>query len=187
MKETHLAHRNMVIPDWSFRLFKCLLLISLLAINGCGYRLSGTGSSLPPHIKTIAIPVLKNKSSEPTIHPRLTNTIRRAFLTDGRLKLVDDPQKAHLVLHGILDFYDIRAVTFDANDRAIEYWVYLGIKVDVKDRVKGKTYQKENLRTRWDYRPTANVVNAEASRQEALDEAFRDVSIRLVSLIIDQF
>ncbi len=182
-----MTHRNVAIPDWSLRLLQCLLLISLLILSGCGYRLAGTGSSLPPHLKTIAIPVLKNKSSEPTIHPRLTNTIRRAFLTDGRLKLVDDPKKADLVLKGILNFYDLRAVTFDANDRAIEYWVYLGIEVDVKDRVKNKTFQRENLRTRWDYRPSANVVNAESNRQEALDEAFRDISIRLVSLIIDQF
>lgn len=172
----------------SFPALKCLLLVGLLALgSGCGYRLSGTGSSLPPHLKTIAIPVLKNRSSEPTIHPRLTNTIRRAFLTDGRLKLEDDPNKANLVLKGVLSFYDIRAVAFDANDRAIEYWVYLGIEVEVWDRVKKKIYQKENLRTRWDYRPTDNVVSAESNRQEALDEAFRDVAIRLVSLIIDQF
>ncbi len=165
----------------------CLLLAGSVFLPACGYRLSGTGSSLPPHLKTIAIPVLQNKSSEPTIHARLTETIRRAFLTDGRLKLVDDPAKANLLLHGILNFYDIRAVTFDTSDRATEYWVYLGVEVEVEDQVKKRIFQKENLRTRWDYRPTSSVVDAEANRQAALDEAYRDLAIRLVSLIIDQF
>lgn len=169
------------------RLAALFILACFLMLPACGYRLSGTGSSLPPHLKTIAIPVLQNKSSEPTIHARLTDTIRRAFLTDGRLKLVDDKENAHLLLKGTLNFYDIRAVAFDTADRATEYWVYLGVEVEVKDQVKKKLFQKENLRTRWDYRPSSSVVDSEASRQTALDEAYRDLAIRLVSLIIDQF
>lgn len=169
------------------RLTALLILAGFLLLPACGYRLSGTGSSLPPHLKTIAIPVFQNKSSEPTIHARLTDTIRRAFLTDGRLKLVDQQEKANLLLTGTLNFYDIRAVAFDTSDRATEYWVYLGVNIEVQDQVKNKLFQKENLRTRWNYRPTSSVVDSEANRQTALDEAYRDLAIRLVSLIIDQF
>ena len=43
------------------------LLLSL-TLWGCGYQMAGRGTSqLPPHLKTIAIPVFENKSGEPTI------------------------------------------------------------------------------------------------------------------------
>lgn len=169
--------------------FSCMRwgLVLLLLLAGCGYRLYGTGTALPPHLKTLAVPVFNNTSSEPTIHRQLTDTIRRAFLTDGRIKLVDDPKKANLLLRGTLDFYDIRAVAFDENDVATEYWVYLGIDVEATDQVKNQIYFKEKFRTRWDYRPNSDVVGSEARRQRALEEAYRDVAIRLVSLVVDQF
>jgi len=43
------------------------------------------------------------------------------------------------------------------------------------------------LNTRWDYRPDSDVVNAEAARQEAFNQAYRVLSQRLVSLVIDKF
>ncbi len=57
-----------------------------LTLWGCGYQMAGRGASqLPPHLKTIAIPVFENNSSEPTIQRPFTEALRRAFITDGRL------------------------------------------------------------------------------------------------------
>ena len=63
------------------------LFIFFLLIAGCGYHLVGTGNTLPPHLKSIAIPVFKNSSSQPEIHRELTSIILRSFVNDGRLKL----------------------------------------------------------------------------------------------------
>ncbi|MFQ5482208.1 MAG: LPS assembly lipoprotein LptE [Nitrospinaceae bacterium] len=162
-------------------------LACVLLIPACGYRLVGTGSALPPHIKTLAVPLFRNTSAEPTLQRQLTETIRRAFITDGRLRLVDDPKKADLLLKGTLNFYDIRAVAFNENDVATQYWVYLGIEMVARDQVKKSAYLRENFRTRWDYRASANVVDSESERQKALDQAYRDVATRLISILIDQF
>ncbi|MCF8721763.1 LPS assembly lipoprotein LptE [Nitrospina gracilis] len=163
-----------------------LLLFSLL--TACGYQLAGTGAAqLPPHLKTIAIPVFDNVSQEPTINRSLTERVRQSFLRDGRLKLVTDSANADLVLNGKLTGYSIRAVAFDDRDVVTEYWVYIDLDVVVKDQVKNRTHLKQTLKTRWDYRPSINVVDAEASRQEAFLQAYRLLGNRLVSLIIDQF
>lgn len=167
---------------------QCLTALALLlAMSACGYQLAGTGTAqLPSHIKTISIPLFDNKSGEPTIQRTLTNAVRNAFITDGRLKVVE-PEGADLVMNGVLTSYSIRAVSFDTNDVATQYWVYLYVDVDVQDLAKDSTYVKQSLKTRWDYRPGNDVVNAEAARQEAFDQAYRDLSIRLVSLLIDKF
>ena len=163
------------------------LLLSL-TLWGCGYQMSGRGASqLPPHLKTIAIPVFENNSNEPTIQRPFTEALRRAFITDGRLRLVNNKAGADLLVTGTLTKYWIRAVAFDANDVAIEYWVYLEANVLVQDQVENQVYLKQKLKTRWDYQADNRITTTEASRQEALVQTYRVLSQRLVSLVNDKF
>ncbi|TDJ60234.1 MAG: hypothetical protein E2O42_04815 [Nitrospina sp.] len=159
-----------------------------LTLWGCGYQMAGRGASqLPPHLKTIAIPVFENSSAEPALQRPFTEALRRAFITDGRLRLVNDQNRADLVMTGTLTKYWIRAVAFNSLDVAIEYWVYLEADVRVEDRVQNRTYLKQKLQTRWDYLADDSVVSSEASRQEALVQTYRVLSQRLVSLVNDKF
>ena len=157
------------------------------AIAGCGYHLAGQSSSLPPHIRTIAIPIFENSSSEPNIHRELTGIIRRKFVADGRLKVVDR-RKADLLMSGILVSHDLRVVAFSGTDAASEYIVQLGVQVKAVDRVKRKIFLKQqNFTTKWDYRATSDVIDSETARFAALEEAYEDLADRLVSIIIEQF
>jgi len=163
------------------------LLLSL-TLWGCGYQMAGRGASqLPPHLKTIAIPVFENKSGEPTIQRPFTEALRRAFITDGRLRLVNNKAGANLLVTGTLTKYSIRAVAFDSLDVAIEYWVNLEANVLVTDQVNNKTYLKQTLKTRWEYQADDRVITSEASRQEALVQTYRVLAQRLVSLVNDKF
>ncbi len=168
------------------RLTSRVLLVSLVLVLGCGYHLAGTQNTLPPHLKTIAIPVFDNTSSEPEIHRDLTNIIRQSFISDGRLQVVNG-KDADLFMRGKLHYYNLRAVSFSSSDVASEYYVELGVEVDVKDRVKKKRFLKQSFTTKWDFRSTSDVINSEASRQVALNDAYRELGNRLVSTVIDQF
>jgi outer membrane lipopolysaccharide assembly protein LptE/RlpB len=42
-----------------------LAAMALLLATGCGYRLAGTGSLLPSHVKTIHIPYFENETHRP--------------------------------------------------------------------------------------------------------------------------
>ena len=169
-----------------FRIKIIAILIGLLLISACGYHLTGTGTTLPKHLKTVAIPVFSNTSSEPNIHQNMTNVIRQSFINDGRLKVVN-PKSADLVMRGVLNSYALQAVAFNSNDVAVQYYVLLGVAIDVKDMVKRKQFLKQNFTTKWDFRTTADVINSEAARQTALNDAYKELGSRLVSIIIDQF
>jgi len=168
------------------RLSLFALLVTLSLIAGCGYHLAGTQNTLPPHLKTIAIPVFDNTSSEPEIHRNLTNVIRQSFISDGRLKVTDE-KNADLLMKGKLGYYNLRAVSFSSSDVASEYYVELGVSIDVGDQVKKKPFMKQSFTTKWDFRTTADVINSEAARQAALNDAYKDLANRLVSTVIDQF
>ena len=155
--------------------------------SACGYQMTGLKSTnLPEHIQSLAIPVFENTSVEPTIQRPLTEATRRAFINDGRLQLAGE-KRADLVMKGNITGYSIRAVAFDVNDIATEYWVYLKVTVRVTDRKKGTVHLNQNLTTQWDYRASSSVISSEASRQEALSQAYREFSLRVVSLLLDQF
>lgn len=162
------------------------ILTGLVLISACGYHLTGTQNTLPPHLKTVAIPVFDNTSSEPDIHRNMTNVIRQSFINDGRLKVVNKG-KADLVMKGVLSYYTLQAVSFNSDDVAQEYYVSLGVDIHVRDMVKRKQLLKQNFTTKWDFRTSADVINSEAARQVALNDAYKELANRLVSIVIDQF
>jgi len=165
-----------------------LALVLCLTLSGCGYQMAGRGATqLPPHLKTIAIPLFENSSTEPAIQRPFTEALRRAFITDGRLELVNNQAGADLVLTGALTRYSVSAVAFNDVDVAIEYWVYISADVNVMDQVNNQIYLKQSLNTRWDYLAVDSVSTSEASRQAALTQTYRVLSQRMVSLVNDKF
>ena len=163
----------------------CVLVVVFL-FSSCGYHLSGYGSSLPPNIRTISIPVFKNSSSEPNIQREVTEAVRRAFTSDGRLK-VADAKKADWIMRGTLTDYQLRAVAFNSEDSAEEYIVRLGVQITAYNRIKKKIIFEQKFTTQWNYRATSSVVGSQLEKFSALREAYDDLADRLVSITIEQF
>ena len=162
------------------------LLSFCLLFSSCGYHLVGTGNTLPKHLKSISIPVFDNSSSQPEIHRELTSAILQSFITDGRLK-VAKKSDADLVMVGALTYYDLRTASFSSQDLASDIIIEFEVEIEVTDQVKNKLFLKKKLKTQWDYKSTSDIANTETARLEALDEAYKELGNRLVSLIIDQF
>ena len=163
-----------------------VLAIYCLFFSGCGYRLVGTGSALPPHIKTIHIPVFENTSSQPEIHRQLTSFVLQSFISDGRLKIVNKDE-ADLIVDATLSYYNLRNVAFSSQDLVSDIIIELEIDLKVTDQVKNEIFIKKKLKQQWDYKSTPDLADTETARLEALDQAYIDFGNRLVSLVIDQF
>ena len=163
-----------------------VLAIYSLFFSGCGYHLVGTGNALPPHIKTIHIPVFENTSSQPEIHRQLTSFVLQSFISDGRLKIVNKDD-ADLIVDATLSFYNLRNVAFSSQDLVSDIIIELEIDLKVTDQVKNEIFIKKKLKQQWDYKSTPDLADTETARLEALDQAYIDFGNRLVSLIIDQF
>ena len=160
--------------------------ISCFLFSGCGYHLVGTGSSLPPHLKTISIPVFKNTSSQPEIHRELTSAVLESFISDGRLK-VAKKDDADLIMDATLTYYKKRNVSFGSQDLVSNIIVEVEIELKVTDQITNKIFMKEKFKTQWDYISTSDIAATERARLKALDLGFQDLGRRLVSLLVDQF
>ena len=122
-----------------------IYLLILLCWSGCGYRLVGTGSILPEHIKTVRIPVFTNKTLEFGIETILTNDLVEEFGGRGNLKIIDD-ESADSELIGIIKNYLTTTLTYDAYGNPQQFRVEMVVSVVFKDKINDEIlFKDENI------------------------------------------
>jgi len=163
------------------RVFLGLLGAGLL--GGCGYSFRG---NLPAHLRTIAVPVLRNRTSEPGVENFVTNALVEAFSTTGRLRVVRSEQ-ADSLLDGEVLGYEIQSIAFDPNANVRQYRLVLTLKLTYKDVRRDAVVFDGVLSERSDFR-TAGQVSQTISREEsAVRLAAVDIARAVVSRIVERF
>ncbi|MFC1682927.1 LptE family protein [Candidatus Zixiibacteriota bacterium] len=126
------------------------LLLSLLGglvLFGCGvYSFSGSG--LPSHIRTVAVPVFDNQTAEYGIKENLSDQVIDALVTDGKLKVVQE-RDADSVVEGTVVEYQNRAYTFDNSENVQEYIVRIWVRVAYQDVRNRKAIWEEERMEGW--------------------------------------
>jgi hypothetical protein len=110
-------------------------ILLILTICSCGIY-SFSGSTLPPHIKTVGIPLFENRTAEFGIDRQVTDLLTEALRKDNTLKIAD-PGVSDAVLHGVIVGIREQAGQYNSDEEALDYRIYLTIKVsfdDVKNR-----------------------------------------------------
>jgi hypothetical protein len=148
-----------------------LLAAVLLTSQICGCPYSFSGSSLPSHVKSIAIPVFDNESLDATIADEVTRGLLDHFLEDNRLKVVPE-SRADCVLEGSVTGYERRVYSYTPNQQPEEYIVVVSISVVLKDRVKNKDlWSDESLQATATYAATADASAGSADTEDEAREA----------------
>ena len=177
--------RKCIVDSRQF--FYCLLLIAYcLLLSSCGYSLVGKTSSLPQNINSISIPIFLNKSGEPNIEFEITNRIREGFIEDGRLKMMGD-RDSDLILNGEIIKYSLKPVAFDSKDNATEYWVEIGVMIKLEEREKDNVILQQEIYTKWDYKVSQSVTEADINRLEAIRQAGKKLAQEIVSIVVEGF
>jgi hypothetical protein len=154
-----------------------VFLIILSIIGGCGVY-SFSGSSIPPHIKTVAVPLFEDNTAELGIDQQLTDAVIDAITRDNTLKIAG-PRAGDSVVRGTILRVEDRAGQYDENENASDFRVTLNVKVVFED-VKNRNALWEETFSQW-----GAYDNSETSRedgiQEAIDKIVTDVLNRMVS------
>jgi outer membrane lipopolysaccharide assembly protein LptE/RlpB len=161
-----------------------LLLLAALLAGGCGYTVRGT---LPSHINTVAVPIFRNRTSEPAIEGFITRAVVEAFSTNGRLKVVSSGQ-ADAVLDGEIIGYSVSSIAFDKDSNVRQYRLVVTLNLKMRDvRRGGLLFQQNGVTEQADFR-VQDVVAQTISREEtALRAAAVDIARSIVSLAITRF
>ncbi len=125
------------------RVFRAILTAQLaLMASGCGIY-SFSGSSLPSHIKTIAVPILRNETLEYDVANEITAAVTQRFIQDGRLKIVGE-KRADCVLDARVIAYENKVHNYSADQSPEDYIVLLRVGATLHETAKNRDLWKDD-------------------------------------------
>ena len=140
-------------------ILSCLIRASILSIylwvfSGCGiYSFSG---SIPPHIKSISIPLFVNETAEFGIAEAVTDEVTNVFLEENILKISDQGDS---ILRGSIKKVEDKPYTYSKMEEVLEYRYSVGISVEWFDVREEKVLITKSY-TNWGaYSLTADVAS----------------------------
>ena len=168
----------------------CALCIGLA--GGCGYALAGHGSSLPPSIKTIGIPVFVNSTTVFNVETLLTEKVRREFIGRGKYKVLPQATEVDAVLSGTITSISIAPVSFTPNQLASRYTITMTARIELRQTTGTLLWENPGLVSRQEYEATSGTNATDAAaffghETNALDRLSEEFARTIVSAILEAF
>ena len=157
---------------------RLLIITYMVLIAGCGYRMVGKETHVPPDLKSIAIPTFRNQTLEPGIEVQLTQGFLKEFIQDRRVKVVSRSE-ADSILEGVIKSFNIYSVSYDRSGLVLEYQTDVVIDLTLKKRTGEILWTQKNLsESRW-FRASTSVLVSESNRTAAIEQLGRFVAERI--------
>jgi hypothetical protein len=145
------------------------LLIGLQFLRCGAYSFSG--STLPPHIKTVGIPLFEDRTTEFGIDQLLTDALIQAVTNDNTLKIANS-RESDAIISGVITSVKDRTGQYDADETAGDYRVFVSVKVRFED-VKKRVLLWEDTITQWGAYDT--------NRNDGIEEALEKISTEILN------
>ncbi len=160
-----------------------VLPLLLLTLTGClsGYRL---GSTLPPEIQSVHIPLARNESTEPLLETEVTTATLAQMQRDGSLSIVSEDQ-ADAVLYITVTDFELRPLAFGDGDnlRPDEYRLIIKARVELIQQSNGRVLARQGgLDGRSEFELTRDLVS---DQRTAIPEAAEDLGRRIVAAVTE--
>ena len=166
--------------------FSALCLALAVVISGCAYT---THNGLPPHLKSIAVPVFNNKTyvEEYTrkLEVEITDATRKVFVQSGELKLAGR-EDADLILEADVEKLDREVLRTDRYGDPAEIRVVIRCRMSLYDVKEAKYLLKNLLVTNGDRASESGVYSLrrgdteDMARQKAVEDMGRVIAHRVV-------
>ncbi len=159
-------------------ILKITLLTALLLQLSCGfYSFKG---SLDPHLKTVAIPLIDNRTAEFGVAEQMTDAFIDEFTKDNSLKIADIGS-ANVLINGAITRIDDRSGAVTSSETVQDIKIYITVSIKCMDQVKHQVMWEERL-TQWGaYDPSGGPSAREDALAEAIEKLSQDVLNKTVS------
>lgn len=160
---------------------KISLLVLLLFTVGCTYSFSGANLG---GIKTVAVPVFDNITSEPGIRERVTNELVRAILDDNNFKIAD-LKLADAVIAGKITKIDDVPFTFEGSGNTFsttDYKITITTTIRFENKKEKKTLWEESV-TGWG----RYTLQGDKRRNDGIDEAVKMITQNVLNKVVSDW
>ncbi len=160
----------------------------LCGMTACGYHLAGKATTLPPTIRTIAIPTFANTTTTYKVEQRLTRAVMDEFIARTKYKVQSSEAGADAVLKGTVLSVSSTPVIFAPSGRASTFLINVTIAVALTDPAKKTVYYRnKNFSFREEYQISQDPTQFFQEDSAALDRLSRQFAQTLVSAILENF
>ncbi len=164
-----------------------LLFLACSLFLQCGYHLRGTGSSLPPHIKRLSVPMFANRTTRFELDLKLTQGVIDEMISRGKVEITDEMDNADAVLIGEILRFQANPIGFGEDATADRYSISIVAKVILRDLVQKKVlFSNTSFIYQGDYE-VPEGMDFEALETEAIDEMVVKFARSLVVSILEGF
>ncbi|MDP2652114.1 MAG: LPS assembly lipoprotein LptE [bacterium] len=108
--------------------------MALLIATGCGYQFAGESSFLPKDIRTIYVEPFINRSRDVGLEKELASGLRSEIYRRQQLQLVDQAEKADVILTGVIRSLDSSVASVNRRDEVLQYESVLTVDVTLRRR-----------------------------------------------------
>jgi outer membrane lipopolysaccharide assembly protein LptE/RlpB len=166
---------------------RALLSAALLlaaAAGGCGYSLRG---NLPDHLKTVSVPVFRNRTTDAGAESTITSAVVNAFTSSGRLKVVS-LDAADSVLDGEITGYQVESLTYDSRLNLRSYRLTVTMNVRFRDLRRTEVlWQQDGLVEDVSFDVAGQVSDTISREEGALKQAALEIGRKIVGHAVDRF
>lgn len=142
-----------------------ILTLLAAALAGCGYHFAGTVVSLPPEIRTVHVGRIENETRFHGLEKDLAFALEDAIARWGTLRVTEEAGDADAILGGRIRAVDLRAVSFDQSDLALQYEVSVMADFGLRRASDGETlWEIAGMRQSSEYSAVADVVVTSSSQ-----------------------
>jgi outer membrane lipopolysaccharide assembly protein LptE/RlpB len=162
--------------------------IITLLLSSCGYHLVRERVvELPAGIKTLAVPLAKNRTIEAGLEDVFTQELIQRLRADGRVPVVE-PGRADGELRCVLTELTIHSVSYDKNGRVVVASARMAAECElVKPPAEGAAWRSGELNAVEEYPVGDDYLHNEDIKAQALKQAVQDLSESVRSLLFDRF
>ncbi|MBN2809139.1 MAG: LptE family protein [Deltaproteobacteria bacterium] len=144
-----------------------VMLLLVLALCACGYRLRGTGE-LRPDLKRVAFVPFVNQTVESHVEDDLYDALAGEFARSKNLQVVAVAD-ADLLLSGTITAIASSAISYSPDDKTYEYRVAMTIDVVATEaRTQEVFWRRSGMQEVDEYKAVAEPLLIDRRRQAAL-------------------
>ncbi|TFB12974.1 hypothetical protein E3V33_03685 [Candidatus Marinimicrobia bacterium MT.SAG.4] len=159
--------------------FKNFLIAAVCAAAvGCG-PYSFSGSSIPSHIKSVAIPIFENETAEFGIKEKVTDALLENFISENILKISDKKNADSIIRGTIMKITDV-PFTFDENEIVQDYRVTIYLNLVWHDQVKDNDLFDGKING-WGVYPANSPEERDDGIEKAIERLITEITNKTLS------
>jgi len=162
-------------------------LCALALAGACGYRVVGIGGQLPGGITRVGVPVFENHTARTDVGRVLTEDFISQLLGSAKLRVATGAEVQALIL-GTITGYKREPITFDSKQKPLENRLTITMDVSlVAQGDKRQLFGERAVIVRYDYPVKTDLQENDRLEDMALRSASKQMSQKLVSLMLESF